>query len=320
MVENPIRMLAQTMDCKTSEQLWLYAAGALDRDEAAAIAEHVDDEGCATCRQRLGEAEEALAGLVMPEAPVEPPAALKGRVMARIEATEAEPAGVTTDANADPDPDLVDASLDAIVEADGLPDRPTDEAQPDGPSRWRRMAAPALAAVLAALLTYGAAQMTGGADRQELRELRREVEKLEGAEQRLTRLDGMMSDWGEMVGTLASSAARIVPLKEVSGESEASGRFLVNPERHTGCLLISGLQPAGSKAKGAYRVWLVTKDNEPHEVGALRVDSTGRGWLVADLGMDLSDVVRVNVGYRPDGGETDKPGTTLLAADFTAQK
>lgn len=306
MVENPSRIPVSTMDCKNPEQLMLYAAGALEPDEAARVADHLE-RGCPACERTLADAEAMLARLATPPEPVEPPGHLKQRVMAAaIGGGEFEQSSGA---------EAADASKLASG-AGGERNRDPLVGGSGRPSWWRRLTAPAAAAALAAVMTYGGLELLKPSHQQELQTLRQKVQTLQEAEDQLARLSGVMDDWSELVSTLASSTARIVSLKEVSGDSDASGRFLLDPKRRTGCLLISGLQPPDHDGDGAYRVWLVTEDNEPREVGSLSVDSTGRGWLVADLGSDLSDVVKVNVGYRSDNPEADGNGRTLLAADF----
>jgi hypothetical protein len=61
------------------ESLELYALGALDRDEARAVDEHV--ASCAQCSRRLGDAERAVVALDELAVPVfEPPAELANRI------------------------------------------------------------------------------------------------------------------------------------------------------------------------------------------------------------------------------------------------
>lgn len=69
---------------QTMESLPAYALGCLERDEAQAVARHL--AGCARCRAELVAFQDVAGRLpfATPECP--PPAALKARVMARVQA------------------------------------------------------------------------------------------------------------------------------------------------------------------------------------------------------------------------------------------
>src|SRR5262245_2879563 len=72
------------MSCgEVRQALGAYALGALDRAEAAGVAEHL--AGCADCRAELEayrEIVDALPAAVYAAAPARPPAALRARVLA----------------------------------------------------------------------------------------------------------------------------------------------------------------------------------------------------------------------------------------------
>lgn len=78
------------------DDLAAYALGALDRDEAAAVADHL--AGCEACRNYVRWLQPAVELLPASVVPVEPPSGLGERLMATVraeaaEAHEAEPAG-----------------------------------------------------------------------------------------------------------------------------------------------------------------------------------------------------------------------------------
>jgi hypothetical protein len=147
------------MDCGDSERLVLYAAGALDPGEEAEVADHLH-RGCAGCEAQLAEAEILLAGLAMPEEPIDPPVGLKRRVLTRIGRLELEEA---------PAPDPINAAPETVAFGDRS-GQPRAFGIMGRSHRLRKAAAPALSAAVAVVMTYGA--MTFFADAPAERELR----------------------------------------------------------------------------------------------------------------------------------------------------
>ncbi len=75
----------RTMDCETVRELApLYVLGVLEPDEAAAVREHV--AGCDDVHAELEELAGAAGSLLLAAEPVEPPAALKSRLLAAADA------------------------------------------------------------------------------------------------------------------------------------------------------------------------------------------------------------------------------------------
>ncbi|MDX6727866.1 MAG: hypothetical protein QOK49_2671 [Baekduia sp.] len=122
------------MTCLHRDDAGPWVLGALDDDEAAAFATHL--ESCQACRDAVAQVQPVADVLPMAAPQVVPPQALKDRIMAVVE-SEAQ---------------LLRA---AGPEADRPPPRATE---PSGRPSWRRRLRPMPAAVLAtALLALGVA-------------------------------------------------------------------------------------------------------------------------------------------------------------------
>lgn len=73
----------------TEEELFLWAAGGLGEDEAGQIAGHLP--GCSSCSNQVATEELLVARLSEAAPPATPPPAVKGRLMARVVASKAQP-------------------------------------------------------------------------------------------------------------------------------------------------------------------------------------------------------------------------------------
>jgi len=286
------------------ELIFLYASGALEGDERDEVEAWLAS-GDRQAFERLAAAEAELAQLGHALPPVEASAAVKQRLLQRIEnAALAEPV----------------------------------------PSQHRRhwLRHPALAAGLAALaaaLVGGAvaqrvAERAGSAHvdqlRGELASLEHELaalrSELDQTAAERTQLDRELADEEaarrslesdlvmarKAIGVLASEKAEAMALVGTAGRP-ARARVVWDWENWYCFLHVTGLAPDPNLL---YALWLFTDTGEVVGLGPFGADASGQATLVAPVPHDLGHVVRAGVSLEPDPDLTSRPrGEVVLLGE-----
>ena len=256
-----------------AERLEDYALGYLTPDERQDVEAHLP--ACAACTRDLRDINEALA-LVADSAPaVEPPASLKGRVIAAVAAQVQEPS-----------PQPVFGT------------RSRHRRWP-----WLSMAAAAALIVLAAMLNQ-----TETARRQLARDLQRVTADAGTLRDRLQRFSGQTD---LALSILTASDMREVPLARRDNAVAAAARAYWSPTR--GLLVVADRLPAPPPGR-IYQVWVIDS-GQPVSAGLLRDQSSGRGMLIAPPPPrpGTGSAVTVAVTDEPPGGLPAPSGTIRLA-------
>lgn len=281
------------------DELLLYAAGGLSETERADLEAHL--RGCARCEAELAAAHEVALDLALSAGPVEPPPAVKARLLARVRrGGDARAAG-------------------------GPPARVVP------PARRRALAAAGLAAALAATLAAGLVDRFAAAP------LRARASALEERARRLgEELDARTAEREELRAQLAAQDAEIGGLEEALEAGDELIRFLRTPGLQAVELAGTARQPDARArvfwawddyachlhAEGlrppapgrVYALWIHTEDGGTTRVGTFAPDARGEGALFARLPRDAGRVVRASVTEEAsDAGEAPS-GALHLAA------
>jgi len=261
---------------RIAERLEDYALSHLTPVERQEVEAHV--RACASCTRDLREINEALA-LVADSAPaMEPPASLKGRVIAAVAAQAQEPSHEST-----------------------VGPRSVSRAWP-----WLTLAAAAALIVLAAMLNQ-----SDTARRQLARDLQRSTATGDTLRDRLQRFSGQTD---LALSILTASDMREVSLAGRENAVAAAARAYWSPSR--GLLVVADRLPAPPPGR-IYQVWVI-EGGQPVSAGLLGDQSSGRGMLVAPPPPRprTGFAVTVAVTDEPPGGLPAPSGTIRLAGSI----
>lgn len=249
-----------------------YALGALSEAERRALETHLPT--CPECAQDVRDAVEAAGALAFAVEPVDPPAALRARV------------------------------LDAAAR-----DPRTRAAKPsDAPARWTLLPYLATAASLAAIgLAFYAVEL-----RSRIGALEERVRAAESATSGVqARLASLQSEYGAMrrsATILAASDVRRVDLEGQPSAAGASAHAFWSPSR--GLVFAATGLPALPPGR-VYQLWFVA-DTAPVSAGLMTPDDTGVATTVAPPPGAGTRVVAFAVTLEPAGGVPAPTTTPLL--------
>jgi anti-sigma-K factor RskA len=268
------------MNCdERKDLLLLYAADALEAEPREEMADHLAT-GCPRCAGAIAEAEAVLGHLAAVLEPVEPPAAVRDRLMARIAAGR---------------------ERGAVRPVDRRPVTPDRRPRLEG---WLR---PALAAGVGALVSYLAVSVPAAqarraleaqlaAQRADLRELRR---SMQGAEARIR--------------ILTAPAVQVVSLSGTGAQPDARGRIFWDRARERWHLYVSGMgSPGGGKT---YQLWFITADQQKISAGTFDVDASGEATLDAVVPPGLA-VALAAITDEPAGGSPQPTGSIQMVGSI----
>lgn len=257
------------MTCDEIDELaGAIALDAIPPDEWPAINEHL-----ATCPRghpHVRELREVAVLLLEAAPPVEPPAALRGRILAAARAEAAEEG-----APAPPAPAPVASP-------------PTPIRQPLPRAWWANAGwfAAAAAAVVAAVVGLWALSLRDDLDR---------------AEERLVVAERQLDTQRDALAALTGDGEEFRFRATVPG----AGGSVVRPEGGAAALVLHGLPPVDSMT---YQVWAL-RDGRPTSLGVFAPDPTGRTVVALNHDLRDVDVVAITLEPGPAGspGPTSEP-------------
>jgi anti-sigma-K factor RskA len=261
---------------RIAEQLEDYALGHLTPDERQDVEAHV--RACATCTRELKEITEALV-LVADSAPaLEPPASLKGRVIAAVAAEHQEPPRAATFGTK------------------------------SGSGRWAWLSLAAAAALIVVAVMLNQSEI---ARRQLTEDLQRANANADTLRDRLQRFSGQTD---LALSILTAPDMREVALAGRENAIAAAARAYWSPAR--GLLVVADRMPAPPPGR-IYQVWVIDA-GQPVSAGLLGDQSSGRGMLVAPPPPrpGTGSAVTVAVTDEPPGGLAAPSGTIRLAGSI----
>jgi anti-sigma-K factor RskA len=256
----------------------LYVLGGLAATERRAFEEHMATcEVCAEEVRALGAVAQALPYAVTQ---VDPPAALRARVLA-----------------------VTGAASSARSHVVPMPPR-----QPPRPSRAPLAWLSAAAMLLVSVGLGGYAWMLRG-DLQALRrELRDTQARLERSEQQVTVATRAVSVAEARMAVLTAPDLRQVDLEGQPVAPSASGRAFLSRSR--GLLFTASSLPP-LPAGRSYQLWVVTAQ-APVSAGLLELDASGRVAQAFETPADMAPAVAIAVTIEPEGGVPAPTGDKYL--------
>jgi anti-sigma-K factor RskA len=287
-----------------------YALGALDGPDRAALEQHLD-QGCTRCRELYPDLSRTAEALLLAIEPINPPAALRGRILAA--------AGVHAGA---PEPMIAGGHLPASEPGPEPRSRPhiaREDARHDPgepPVEFRRRGREALYASLA--LAAGLALLVIAWQslvlRDEMADVRAEAEV---NEREATRLAAELSDLklkadeqARLIELLRRPSSGVITLASLKPAPGSSGRVLFDPEAGRGYLWVHALPP--DPAGKDYQLWAII-DNQPVSAGVFSVGPDGSALVpLAALGPDLKGVGAFAITLEPEGGVPSPSGDMVL--------
>jgi hypothetical protein len=279
-----------------------YVWGALDADERALVDAH--RRGCAACERRLRAAAAVIGQLDQALPRVEPPPALRARVLAAIEPL-AQP-GQPPPPTAGPRRGLV--STVASGTHPGPP--PTGATRAGGPERrlgrfrrrpgrLGRFATGAAAGVVATLAAVALAWL-----------LVVRPEALGSIQPAVSGFGSTEPAWPKLVPLPGAGEpagpARVLELR--SPTAPGAGLLVYDADSRRGALLARGLDPSAPRR---YSVWL-TGDGRRAELGSFEIDDRGAGVFVLPDPLPVSEPRRIEMVGEARAGEQPP----VFGADF----
>jgi hypothetical protein len=266
-----------------------FVLGALEPDEMAAVRHHLDH--CRKPHQELAELGGVLPYLAVAPEPVEPPAWLRGSVIAAVKADlqarqpAAKPAErrvlkpVAATATASPSPTLPEAtviSLDAVLRS-----------RSSRAGTWIMRMAAAVAVV--ALAGYAFA--------------------IQGD---LNKAKQDQSHLAAVINVIGQSDTRTVSLIDSEGRG-ANGFAALRPNGH---IIVNLNSLAVTHGDEIYMVWLTGVDNVTVKVGAFTVGDDGKGWVEVE-NVSTSASMWITVCREPNSNVTTPTGPTILSGTIS---
>lgn len=264
-----------------------FALGALDPEDERGFAEHL--ETCAACRVELAEHRSTVAALAEGIPAIDPPPALKDRVLEAARTSEADrPESDEPRGGADP-------GVRDIRSAKGpAPPGPLSRAMP-----WLAAASVAFAiwAGLSGLRASRAAEET--------------TADLADARDRIAALEADRAIRDSMLAALAGPAVETATLTDAASQPQV--RLFRN--RELGRLLVTafGLPPAG--AGRTYQLWGIAPDTEPVSLGTFDTGPDGRAVLLRPLAEAAAFTLGA-VTEEPEGGSPQPTSRPFLVGNW----
>ena len=254
----------------------LEAIGAASPEESAALRRHLAE--CAPCRGVMGEMSNAAAAFALSLDPVQPPPAVRARIMQELSAgTSRGPAA------------------DAVKEG--------------GFTRWLLP----LAAILAiALLGWSQMLLLGQREKVEQAELRarESAEQAERLASEKRTLEEENQKLNAFMAAMSSSATRTISLGGQPMAPSASARVFLDPSARQAFVFFHDL-PANPEDK-SYQLWVIPADGRPLGVGVFDVNQTGSASMVLQNLPVATEIKALAVTMEPKGGLPAPSGEMYL--------
>jgi len=287
------------MNCEErAEAILAYASDALDPNEREAVTSHLAS-GCPRCAGALAEAEGVLAQLALSLAPLQPSPAARSRLLARL-------GGVSSRAERTP------ATSSALPAPAGR----------RRARRWRAGVSAALAAGLAALVTYfGIAAplarqiATLQTEREALASRNHALEgELAERDQRIATLETEASRSNETVRMLRSPEVEVVPLRGAPAQPGAGGRLFFDRAAGRWYFHATKLRPAGPGR--TYELWFINSTQQKIPAATFDVDVNGEATVAIAVPEDTGTLALAAVTEEPAGGVKQPTGEIQLLGNL----
>jgi len=272
-----------------------YVLGALDGDDVRVFEEHLAT-GCDRCRELFPRLRLVSRTLGLAAEPVQPPPALRARILAAAGVTDAPGVAPGT-------PDLRTPTP---------PPRVVDFRRPEprGRSFWMPLALAALAGL--AIMSWQALQMKRARDDARILALESQ-NKLTGLEDEIKGLRATAAQQAELVRLLSQPESGLVTLSELAPAPGASGKVLWDRKAGKGYLWVGNL-PKDAPGKD-YQLWAIA-DGKPVSAGVFSIEQEGGTALVPLDALPSDKTVAVfAITIEPAGGVPSPTGDMVLAGN-----
>ena len=267
------------MTChEVRELLAALSLDALDADERDAVEDHLAT--CQACASELRAHEETIAALALALPQIDPPARLKGRILAA-------------------------ATTDRATRRPAWRRRLTA----------RRLSPLGLAAALALVIAVCAALWAASLQSQlvEQRALVASLEAQLGEQRALAASNEERAQrYDRIVAVLQADQVYVRPLESTNGAAGAFGRVYLDPASGAGMMMVRKLPPLSEGR--AYQLWLVKADGQRTSCGLLRrTDTYGNGYTLIQAPVPLSEWQGIGLTEEPATGSPGPTGARMLA-------
>lgn len=251
----------------------LEAIGAASPDESAALRRHLAE--CDSCGGVMGEMANAAAAFALSLDPVQPPPAVRARVMQKI----------------------------------GVRDQGDPARREGGFSRWLL---PAAAILAVALLGWSQMLLLGQREKVEQAELRaresaEQAERL-AAEKRT--LEAENQKLNSFVASMSASSTRTISLGGQPMAPAASARVFLDTAQRQAFVFFHDL-PANPHDK-SYQLWVIPAEGDPLGVGVFDVKENGTASMVLQNLPVATEIKALAVTMEPKGGLPAPSGQMYL--------
>jgi anti-sigma-K factor RskA len=253
-----------------------YALGILSEPERKEFEAHVST--CSTCAEEVRSLIEVTNGLAYAVPQIDPPAALRARVLKAVE--QSEP-----------------------LRARAVKPRPAGTALPV----WLAIAA-SLAAVACGLYALTLRERIAGLEAR----LRDANARVADAEQQIAVFRTRIDESQQMAAIMAAEDVRRIDLAGQAPARGAAGRAYWSPTR--GLVFTAANLPAPAPGR-QYQLWVIPPGGKPVSAGLLDLDPNGRVMTIGEASSTIP-VGTVAVSLEPTGGVPSPTGQIYLAGSL----
>lgn len=277
------------------EMLAEYALGALDAGEANALEAHLAT--CADCRAELASWRDTAAVLAYSVPLVEPPTALRSRLLESVSALKATIPARVVEHQRDSVGDVAPQPKPSSTPANVIPF--AERARP----RWSR--AEKFVAIAASLAFVAVLIVMSVGLKVRNMGMESELRKLNGE---LQQAQEQLKHEQEIIAMFTAPDTKVMPLKGTEMAPQASARLAYN-KAGSAMMIVNGLQPA--PAGKDYQIWFIV-DGKPMPGGVFQPDAKGHVEMRAQLPAPALAASAFAITLEPQGGTQAPTGEKYL--------
>lgn len=274
------------------EMLAEHALGALDASEALALEAHLTT--CADCRAELAVWRDTTAAIAYSVPLVEPPPALRARLLESVQALQAETSSHTIESRRDSVSDI--GLQPSAIPANVIPMPERVRPRWNGLQKFGALAASL--AFAAFIITLVVLWNRNNAMQAELARLTREAQTTQE----------QLKHEQEVIAMFTAPDTKVMPLNGTAIAPQASARLAYN-KAGSAMMIVNGLQPA--PAGKDYQIWFIV-DGKPVPGGVFQPDAKGHVEMSAQIPAQAREASAFAITLEPQGGTLAPTGEKYL--------